>query len=492
MDVPGLLFIFSICILVLPLFKKRYRRGLHLPPGPKGIPILGNILDVRRKQPRHIMYAKWSQTYGDVFTFNVLGSRTVVLNSYKGMIDLFEHRSSNYSDRPRQPMFVELSGWGWNIGFMRYSDSWRLHRRTFHQHFQSRMVTEYYDVQRKRTASLVLKLASKPKDFFKHVRAHAGGIILEIVYGYHIQDDDDPYVKMADDALVGAREAGIPGSFLVDYIPLLKYLPTWFPGASFKTKAEVWARDVDRLKDNPWTLLKQSMVEGTAIPSFCTRQLEKSGISPSTSVNDSGMEEVIKNAAGVAFSGMTLNPQVQARAQKELDEFLGSSRLPDFSDRDNLPYINAIYAETLRWNPVLPLGVPHAAVDDDIYEGYLIPRGSTIVPNAWAVLHDESLYGPDVMSFNPDRFMRESKDLPLDPELIAFGFGRRICPGRYLAFNSVWLAITYLLANFTIAKEVDKDGKEIDPIIEYPDELLSHPLPFNCRFTPRSEAPLTL
>ncbi|KAF9261882.1 cytochrome P450 [Marasmius fiardii PR-910] len=340
----------------------------------------------------------------------------------------------------------------------------------------------------------------------RFLEAQTGGIILEVLYGYHIQDDNDPYINLSDGMLVAVRQAGILGSFLVDYIPILKHIPAWFPGASFKSQAEAWAQDADRALNHPWTLLKQAMDGGAAIPSFSTRNLEIYGISPSASGDDSGMEEVIKNCAGVGFVagtdttvsailsfilGMTLNPQIQARAQEELDDVVGSSRLPDFSDRDNLPYINAIYAETLRWNPVLPLGLPHATVNDDIYDGYLIPGGSTVVPNSWAVLHDESLYGTDVMNFDPDRFMRAAdKDLPPNPELIAFGFGRRICPGRYLAINSLWLAITYLLANCTIAKEVDQDGQEIDPVVEFTPGLVSHPLPFKCRFIPRPEAAL--
>ncbi|KAF9261871.1 cytochrome P450 [Marasmius fiardii PR-910] len=507
MDILESILFFSVAILVLHLFKKRHYCWLRLPPGPKGMPILGNIFDVQTKGPTHVTYAKWSQMYGDIFTFDVLGSRTVVLNSYKAIIDLLEHRSYNYSDRPRQTMLSELVGFVFPLigHLMRYSDLWRLHRRTFQQFFRPRMVSEYYDIQRKRTATLVQKLASSPKDLFKHVRTHAGGVVLEIAYGYQIQDHNDPYVQLADYAQVSAREAGIPGTFLVDYIPLLKHVPAWFPGASFKAKAEVWARDVDRVRNNPWTLLKESIADGTAIPSFSTQNLEKCGILPSTSGSDLGMEEVIKNCAGVAFSGgadttvsailsfilgMILNPRIQARAQNELNELIGSSRLPDFADRENLPYINAILAETLRWNPVLPLCVAHATVSDDVYEGYLIPGGSTVIPNIWAVLHDESLYGPDVLNFNPDRFMKEGKNLPPNPELIAFGFGRRICPGRYLAINSVWLAITYLLANFTMSKEIDKDGEEIEPVVAYTEGLLSHPVPFNCQFIPRSEAPL--
>ncbi|KAG7087440.1 hypothetical protein E1B28_013406 [Marasmius oreades] len=481
------LLIFSVSTLALGHLLKCYRRGLQLPPGPKGLPILGNILEVqaKHKEPLYITYSNWSKIYGDVFTFNVFGTRTVVLNSYKAITELLDHRSHNYSDRPHLVMACDLARWDFSFGFMGYSNMWRLHRRTFHQFFQPRTIPDYYNIQRERTASLVQKLATSPKNLFHHVRVHSGGIILEIVYGYRIKDNDDPYVNLVDNALVGLREAGAHGSFLVDYIPILKYLPTWFPGAGFKAKAEVWARDVERLIDIPWTQLKRLMGEGTAVPCFSTRNLEK------FEGNNLVMEEVIKSCAAVTFVAgadttvsailsfilaMVLNPQIQARAQKEIDDVLGSSRLPDFADRGCLPYINAILSETLRWKPVTPYSSPHRNVEDDMYEGYLIPAGSTIVPNVWGVFHDESLYGPETMSFNPERFMKkdDEKGLPPNPELIAFGFGRRICPGRHLAMNSIWLTMTYLLASFTMAKDLDDEGKEIDPVVEYSDGFISH------------------
>ncbi|KAF9260434.1 cytochrome P450 [Marasmius fiardii PR-910] len=399
--------ILSIPLLALYLLQIRRRRS-HLPPGPKPLPIFGNILQIqgslKHKEPLWITFSDWSKRYGEVFTFSVLGSRTVVLNSHKAMLELLDQRSQNYSDRP----------------LMRYSDSWRLHRRTFQQYFQPRTVPNYYHIQKERTVLLMRKLKTSPKEFFRHARMHTGGIILEIVYGYHIKDNNDPYVKMADEALVGVTQAGIPGSFLVDFIPLLKYVPAWFPGADFKVKADIWKRAGHRLRDVPWMLLKQSVV----------KNMEKHGVLPSSS-EMSPMEEVIKNCAGLAFEGkpspiltfilaMVLHPQIQAHAQRELDEVIGSSRLPDFSDREILP---------------------HRTVSDDLYEGHLIPGGSTIVANVWAVLRDESLYGPGTSSFNPERFMKQDnsdgKDLPPNPELIVFGFGRRICPGRHLAINSI-------------------------------------------------------
>ena len=80
---------------------------------------------------------------------------------------------------------------------------------------------------------------------------------------------------------------------------------------------------------------------------------------------------------------MVLFPEVQRKAQKELDEVVGSCRLPEYEDRENLPYINALCKEVLRWHPVLPLGISHSVMDDDVYGRYFIPAGSLVVGNTW-------------------------------------------------------------------------------------------------------------
>lgn len=86
------------------------------------------------------------------------------------------------------------------------------------------------------------------------------------------------------------------------------------------------------------------------------------------------------------FLAMTLYPEIQRRAHRELHEVVGSDRLPKFSDRDSLPYINAIIKESLRWIIVTPLGVPHSATEEDVYKDrYFIPRGSLVIGNIWYV-----------------------------------------------------------------------------------------------------------
>ena len=126
------------------------------------------------------------------------------------------------------------------------------------------------------------------------------------------------------------------------------------------------------------------------------------------------------------FLTMVLNPKVMQKAQEELDRVVGKGRLPDFSDKDDLPYIDAVVKELLRWNPPLPIGLPYRVTQDDIYRGYFIPAGATVIQNAWAVCRDPEMY-PDPEVFNPDRFLKDGKINPLvfNPEDRIFGSGRR-------------------------------------------------------------------
>ncbi len=151
---------------------------------------------------------------------------------------------------------------------------------------------------------------------------------------------------------------------------------------------------------------------------------------------------------------MMLRPDVQARAQRELDTILGPSwtRLPTFADRARLPYIQAIGLEVLRWNPAVPLGLAHRLTQDDVYRDWVIPKGTVVWANIWYVfafgpgrvedVHAECdfrsmLQDPAVFhkptEFRPERYLSEDGTLRElerheDPSMIGFGFGRRYVP----------------------------------------------------------------
>ncbi|THG92813.1 hypothetical protein EW026_g8223, partial [Hermanssonia centrifuga] len=172
---------------------------------------------------------------------------------------------------------------------------------------------------------------------------------------------------------------------------------------------------------------------------------------------------------------MTLHPDVLQWAHAELDSVVGRNRAPTFEDKLDLPYIDAIVKEVLRWRPIAPLGIPRRCTKDDWYRGYLIPKGATIFENIWSIAHDPISF-PEPEEFRPSRFLRteesdyveisdefEQEILSSSDKLFAFGFGRRICPGKHLAYNSLFIAISTLLWACDIEQALDKDGNPIVP-----------------------------
>ncbi|KIJ39732.1 hypothetical protein M422DRAFT_174720, partial [Sphaerobolus stellatus SS14] len=160
------------------------------------------------------------------------------------------------------------------------------------------------------------------------------------------------------------------------------------------------------------------------------------------------------------------------KVQEELDAVLGGVRLPEFEDMATLPYTVAAYKETMRWHPLLPLGVAHAATQDDVIDGYFIPRGAIVFGNSWVLLREEADFGPDTDKFDPGRFMEPGRRDPRQTG--AFGYGRRMCPGRYMAENSLFIAVASILQNFDITPPRDSSGKEVMPEYEWTSGLFSY------------------
>ncbi|CUA71257.1 O-methylsterigmatocystin oxidoreductase [Rhizoctonia solani] len=179
-------------------------------------------------------------------------------------------------------------------------------------------------------------------------------------------------------------------------------------------------------------------------------------------------------------------PEVQRLAQEEIDEKLGKNRLPTSSDLDFLPYVEALYKEVLRWQPLGPIGIPHrfGSDTDDEYKGMRIPANAMVIANIWNMLQDPDIYqSPE--NFNPSRYLGTNQEP--NPEDVVFGFGRRRCPGINVARSSVQLSIALTLAAYDITPLVGEDGKPILPQLEYTNATIRHPKPFRCNMVPRSE-----
>ncbi|KAJ7259531.1 cytochrome P450 [Mycena haematopus] len=504
--------------IVLLRFSKKFlsawqRRHLPLPPGPSPHPLVGNFRDLPTKLP-WLTYSDWGLQYGsDIVHASALGEHIVVVNSVKAAVELFEKRSHLYSDRPVVTM-IELMGWDFNIGLMPVGDRWRRHRRMFQQQFRRDKSQNYRPIQMKKIHQLLLGLLSSPQEFREHLKTLTAAIIMETVYGYEVQPSNDYFVALSEKAVKKLSDSFFPGAVTVNTFPILRYLPSWMPGAGFKRYAAECRQLTKEMREVQFDFVKQNMRDGVDSKSVVARLLE------AKQARGRYDEVTIQNVAATAYAAgadttvsalasfflaMATHPDAQKKAQIEIDTVVGTHRLPKFEDRPSLPFVEALYREVMRWKPVLPLGVAHASTADDIYRGYFIPKGATVISNIWAMTRDESIY-PEPERFNPDRFFTADGKLNDDDTVLTFGFsglilhrptrsnissvarfGRRICPGRYNADATVWATMVSVLSTFDIAKAKDATGKEIEIDPDYSDGMVSHPKPFACSIIPRSD-----
>ncbi|KZP23290.1 cytochrome P450 [Athelia psychrophila] len=445
-------------------------------------------------------YRKWSQEFkSDIIYLNVFGTQMVVTNTLKSTLDLLERRSSKYSSRPRMTMLAELMGYDWSFALLPYGDEWRAHRRLAAIEFDARTIPKFNPAFTRNAHGLLRRLLESPEAWNQHIRHQVGAMIIEVSYGFEALPENDPFIDTAEKGVHSVAIAGKPGAFLVDTVPALKYVPSWFPGAGFKRKAKQWKRYSDDMLEAPFKALKEDIANGVAKPSFAQRCLqnmdpnidiahqEKAIKGVSASMYGAGSDTSVTFLATFVLA-MVQYPAVQQRAQAELDRVLGPDRLPTFDDMSALPYLSAIIKECHRWEVVFPFAIPHMLTEDDEYKGWHLPSGTLVIPNSWAILNDPAVY-PDPSVFNPERFLKDGKIDPdaQDPEMVVFGYGRRICPGSRVANAFVWLSAGCMLASFNIRKAIGSDGMPIEPTGNYVAGLLRQPDTFECAFIPRSE-----
>ncbi|KAH9924021.1 cytochrome P450 CYP2 subfamily [Fomitopsis serialis] len=256
--------------------------------------------------------------------------------------------------------------------------------------------------------------------------------------------------------------------------------------------------------DAPYEHVRAAMARGAARSCFLTTLLDECAADGTISDYD---REDIKGAVNIVYTAGTdttttvltsfmlaivLHPDAREKSQNEIDAVVGSERLPEFEDRAALPYLEALLKEVYRWNPPIPLVLPHQVTEDDSYDSYTIPAGSMIIPNVWAISRDPEYYAdPDL--FKPEHFLSDNPDP--DPRAFVFGFGRRLCPGQAFGDSSVWLAASRILAAFDVTKARDAaTGMDIDftPESRFISGMISHVIPFPCELRPRSDKVVAL
>ncbi|KAJ6504480.1 cytochrome P450 [Mycena vulgaris] len=290
----------SVAALALWKWSSQHKRTLPLPPGPLKLPLVGNLFDMPSKFEWET-YMKWSQIYNS------------------NIIHLVH-------------------------------EIWRKYRRLSHQAFNATAARNYRPKERAASHEVLRRLLRDPDNVMEHLSHMAGDIIMSVAYGINVLPENDPYIELAKEAVHTLVIASVPGRFLVDALPVLKYVPDWLPGAGFKRTAKTWHKLARAMIDSPFAHAKRAIAAGNAPASFTSVLLGK--------IDDS---ESVKAIAGNIQS----NPEAQKKAQLEIDSVVGNGRLPDFDDEDSLPpKLVAMYPDAYVFNAdrFLLDGKPNPAV----------------------------------------------------------------------------------------------------------------------------------
>ncbi|KAF8169134.1 cytochrome P450 [Mycena galopus ATCC 62051] len=491
-------YVVGVLLLSLVLFSlKPSRNSWKLPPGPKGWPLIGNIYDVPRVASWRA-FQQWGKRYGNVIYFHTFGKPVVVLNSVSAAHDLLAKRSGIYSYRPQFAMANEVIGWKFSLPSMDYGEKSKRQRKYLQSYFHKQRLPRYYPIQLKEVHRLLNDLVDDPENYRTHIKRMVGGITMMLTYGHEVKTIHDPFIAIVEKGADTIKAVGVIGVHIVDLLPWLRFIPDWCPGASIKSLPPGTREDLQAFLHTPFNQVKRQMADGTAVACYTTTLLEETrgqdeeGVLGTAAIIYSGGFDTTMAALMTAFTMLVANPAIQTRAQAEMDIIVGKDRLPTFSDRERMPYMHCIVSETLRWGAVTPVGVPHRLVKDDFYNGFYLPAGSMIMANQWGMLHDPEVY-ENPSKFDPDRFLQREGHAPEpDPRDIAFGFGRRICPGADIAENTLWAAIVLIFFAFRITPAHDPAGKEIPIDLEYDEGTVRHLKPFKCTIEPRQSNSVSL
>ncbi|KAI0110930.1 cytochrome P450 oxidoreductase [Nemania sp. FL0031] len=470
------------------------RRDPRMPPGPPTMPIVGNE-HLIPKSNAHFVFTKWARRYGGIYTLKRFSNTTIVISDPHMIKELLDKKSSIYSHRPVSHV-GDLITKRDHLLLMQYGGDWRRIRKLIHQYFMEPMCEkQHIHLQNAEATRLMYDFMTMPQKHMEHPKRYSNSITNSLVFGIRTKTTESDYMirlfsLMAEWSEILEFGATPP----VDSFPFLKLVPERFLGR-WMSRATRVGELMTGLYTEMLNQVQQRRQSGLDRGSFMDRVLdqnEKNGLSPSRlqflgGVLSEGGSDTSSSLILAMVRALIEFPDVQRKAQEEIDAVMGEDRSPTWDDFPQLPYINMVIKESHRWRPVSPLGVSHAVAEDDWVGGYLIPKGSTVVLNVWAMHHDERRWDRPA-DFMPERFATHPKlashytsDGP-GRDHFGYGAGRRVCPGIHLAERNLFLAMAKLLWGFNFRKKTGDDAK-----VESSIGFLQCVRDYDCEITVRSE-----
>ncbi|KAG2137960.1 cytochrome P450 [Suillus clintonianus] len=422
-----------------------------LPPSPPTRRLSGHFLPPRNPC---LTIGEWIEQYGPLITIRSGVEKIVIIGRHQAAVEIMEKQGGLLADRPRMVAAGELLSGGLFVAFTHTGDRHRRMRRVLHTHLQPKAAEGYRPLQESHAKTMVLDILGDSFNLQKHASNYAARTIVKMTYGETTPASTiDIEVKEIRQFIETFRLALIPGNYLVDSFPWLKYLPGY--GRNLKREFEktkkLYTIQLDRVKQR----IKNNVEVG---PSFVKYMLENGhlyGLSEIEMTFLAGAffgagSDTIAAAMCTVLMAAACFPEEQAKVQAELDAVIGRQRAPTFADQESLPLLQAFISEALRWRPLAASGFAHRTTQD---ENYCIPAGTTVYGNHWAISRDPEVY-PDPHAFKPERWINDQGRFTDNLSFFVYGFGRRVCPAQHVANRAIF--ITSLLNLWAFQLTVDR------------------------------------
>ncbi|XP_006456356.1 hypothetical protein AGABI2DRAFT_211275 [Agaricus bisporus var. bisporus H97] len=481
---PQSIAIVLLSAAVLGFIHKRLTRlnNLPLPPGPPAESwILGNTIP---KVYSYRKFEEWTKEYGPVFKLRQGFNTIFVVGRIEAAVDIMEKEGANTIDRPRSIAIGETLSGGMRLLLTPAGERFKKMRRALHAHLQPKTILAYTPTLMKAAGQHIMDILDDPSRHQDHAKRYAAAVVMTLAYGKYPKSYYDPIVLDVNRCLTRLGNNMRIAYWKVDSWPFLRYVPGYL-----KELQDGHKEELDLFKGQ-LIEVREKLNSGEEVPqSFGKYLIERQNeleLSDSEASYLAGSlfgagSDTTASVISVAVMASACYPEAAEKVKEELDAVIGKERPPAASDQESLPQTMAFVTEVLRWRPVTAGGFPHKSTKDIIWRGYLIPAGSTVVGNVWAVNRDPQ-YFPEPESFNPQRWLTSEGKLRDDIKAYPFGFGRRICPGQHIAVASIFLNTALIQWAFNVRADPDHP---IDTLA-FTESANAHPQPFNVIFEPRA------
>ncbi|KAJ4771791.1 Cytochrome P450 76C4 [Rhynchospora pubera] len=458
-----LLLLLSVSLLSIFLLslKHKTKRSLYpLPPGPRSLPLIGNLLQLGPTTQLHITFTSLSKTYGPIFSLQLGQVTTIVISSQEYAKQVFTYHDLALAGRHEPDAVRVQSHHEWSIPWLPPGPRWRsLRRICTTELFASQRLDSYVSLRKQKVQELLTFINKSAKEgtpveigpaaFTTTLNLLSRTIFSTDLAGLN-SDSSQEFQKTVEDIMV---EAGGPN--VSDFYPVLTLLDL----QGVRRRMDRLFLVLHRAFDEQIGCRIKNREEGFIAPNDLLDVLLDSDLAAEESEIRQSLKSVFTDlfAAGTDTSSNTVewamaellqNPITMTKACNELLSVIGPWREMEESDISQLPYLQAVVKETLRLHPPVPFLLPRRAQETVELGGYLIPKDAKLLVNVWAIGRDETTW-PDPLKFRPERFLERDIDFKgRNFELIPFGAGRRICPGLPLAYRIVHLMLGSLLHQF--------------------------------------------